>query len=64
MFDKKETRFKLKLKEHVEGCGNIKILVDTKTGVNYLVPAEMALSGASPLYNSDGTLLIDKDIVK
>lgn len=57
-----EKRFKLKLKEYVEGGGIIKIIVDKETGVNYLIPAEMALTGATPMYNADGSLLIDEDI--
>lgn len=59
--NKEEKRFKLKLKESIEGGGGIvKIIVDKKTGVNYLIPAEMALSGATPLYDKDGNLLIDE----
>lgn len=59
---KEEGRFKLKLKEHVEDGGIIKIIVDKETGVNYLIPAEMALTGVTPMYNADGSLLVDEDI--
>lgn len=51
-------RFKVKLKEHLSGS-IIKIVVDTKTGVNYLITSGIGLSGMTPLLDKDGKVVID-----
>jgi len=51
-------RFKVKLKEHVSGS-MIKIIVDTKTGVDYLITSGLGLSGRSPLLDKDGKIVVD-----
>ena len=51
-------RFKVKLKEHVGG-GIIKIVVDTETGVNYLITSGIGVSGMTPLLDKDGEVVID-----
>ena len=48
----------MKLKEHVGG-GIIKIVVDTETGVNYLITSGLGLSGMTPLLDKDGKVVID-----
>lgn len=54
----KKSRFKLKFKQHISG-GIIKIIVDTETGVNYLVTSGIGVSGMSPLLDKDGNVVID-----
>lgn len=51
-------RFEVKLKENVGG-GIIKIVVDTETGVNYLITSGLGLSGMTPLLDKDGKVVID-----
>ena len=55
---KMKKRFKVKLKEHLSG-GIIKIVVDTETGVNYLMTSGLGLSGMTPLLDKDGKIVID-----
>lgn len=52
-------RFKVKEKEYFSG-GIIKIVVDTKTGVNYLITSGIGVSGMTPLLDKDGKIIIDK----
>ena len=56
MFNK-DTRFKIKHKEGLGGF-NICILVDTQTGVNYIMSG-MA-SAITPLLDENGNVVIDK----
>ena len=49
-------RFLLKSKQHLSG-GIIKIVVDTQTGVNYLITSGL---GMTPLLNEKGEVVIDK----
>jgi len=53
-----KSRFVVKSKEHVSG-GIIKIVVDTETGVNYLITSGMGLSGMTPLLDKEGKIVID-----
>lgn len=57
--DKCMKRFIVKEKEHVGG-GIIRIVVDTQTGVNYLITSGFGLSGMTPLLDHDGKTVIDK----
>ncbi|MEK4630556.1 DUF6440 family protein [Solibacillus sp. FSL R7-0682] len=52
-------RFILKTKEHFSG-GIIKIVIDTETGVNYLITSGFGISGMTPLLDKDGKIIIDK----
>jgi len=54
-------RFILKSKQHLSG-GIIKIVVDTETGVNYLMTSGIGLNGMTPLLDKDGKVVIDKPI--
>lgn len=52
----KQDRFKVVFKEgSMSGC---KILVDTKTGVNYLYTWDGYSGGLTPLLNSDGSIVV------
>lgn len=59
MFDKKEKRFKLKSAESF-GLGAIQIVVDTITGVNYIITIGSSPSGITPLLDENGNVVIDK----
>ena len=52
---KKEERF---IKIHSENLGSEVILVDKKTGVNYLFVQSGYAGGLTPLLNRDGTPVI------
>ncbi|MDE6714392.1 MAG: hypothetical protein K2K20_11720 [Lachnospiraceae bacterium] len=52
-------RFEVREKQHISG-GIIKIIVDTKTGVNYLVTSGMGISGMTPLLDCNGKVVITK----
>ena len=60
MFEKKEKRFKVK-EEQSLGMGALQIVVDTVTGVNYLLSAAMnGVSGITPLLDENGNVVIDR----
>ncbi|NNJ29720.1 DUF6440 family protein [Lacrimispora defluvii] len=52
-------RFIIKDKQHISG-GILKIIVDTRTGVNYLVSSGFGVSGMTPLLDKEGKIVIDK----
>ena len=52
---KKEERF---IKIHSENLGSEVILVDKKTGVNYLFHASGYAGGLTPLLNADGSPVV------
>lgn len=52
---KKEERF---IKVHSENMGSEMILVDRKTGVNYLFVSSGYAGGLTPLLNRDGTPIV------
>lgn len=52
-------RFEVREQQQISG-GIIKIIVDTKTGVNYLVTSGMGVSGMTPLLDSNGKVVITK----
>ncbi|WP_214851369.1 DUF6440 family protein [Exiguobacterium sp. s193] len=54
-----DKRFVLKSKQHLSG-GIIKIVVDTQTGVNYLMTSGLGVSGMTPLLDQDGKVVVDK----
>lgn len=56
-----DKRFELKEKQHISG-GILKIIVDKKTGVNYLVTSGIGVSGMTPLLDENGNIVIDKKI--
>ena len=51
-------RFILKSKQNLSG-GIIKIVVDTETGINYLITSGFGLSGMTPLLDKDGKVVVD-----
>jgi len=54
-------RFILKSKQHLSG-GIIKIVLDTETGVNYLMTSGLGLNGMTPLLDKEGKVVIDKPV--
>ncbi len=60
--DKKPKRFTLKEREGIGTC-IIEILVDTKTGVNYLV-TQSPYGGITPLLDENGNIVIDKESIE
>lgn len=59
MFEKKAKRFQVK-EEQTLGLGAIQIVVDTVTGVNYLLSIGIGVSGITPLLDENGNVVIDK----
>ncbi|WP_138206854.1 DUF6440 family protein [Haloimpatiens lingqiaonensis] len=60
--EKKEKRFVVK-EEQSLGIGvfdALYIVVDTRTGVNYLMTARDGVNGITPLLDSDGKVVVDK----
>lgn len=55
---KKEKRFVIKEQQDL-GLGAMYVLVDTKTGVNYLATVGLAVSGITPLLDSEGAVVVD-----
>ena len=55
---KKEKRFVIKEQQDL-GFGAMYVLVDTKTGVNYLATVGLAVSGITPLLDANGNVVID-----
>lgn len=60
MFEKKEKRFRVKEMESYGGSGTIRIIVDTKTGVNYIMTEGVGGSSITPLLDSNGKVMIEK----
>lgn len=59
MLEKKEKRFKVK-EEQSLGMGSVQIIVDTKTGVNYLHTMGAGQSGITPLLDENGNVVADR----
>ena len=59
MLGKKEKRFIVKETESYGGSGTIRIIVDTKTGVNYIITEGVGGSSITPLLDSNGNVVID-----
>ena len=58
MAAKKDKRFIIKEQQDL-GFGAMYVLADTKTGVNYLATVGVAVSGITPLLDSNGNVVID-----
>ncbi len=63
--DKKKGRFIVKTMEMHGGIHIFEVVVDTQTGVNYLqatrdIPNNISTS-ITPLYNSDGTVIVTEE---
>ena len=58
MAAKKEKRLIIKEQQDL-GFGAMYVLTDTKTGVNYLATVGVAVSGITPLLDSNGDVVID-----
>ncbi|MDK2968379.1 DUF6440 family protein [Lacrimispora sp.] len=52
-------RFEIKEQQHISG-GIVKIIVDTETGVHYLIASGMGVSGMTPLLDKDGKVIMKK----
>ena len=59
MFSKKEKRFENKFIENLD-FGTIIVLVDKKTGVNYLLAQGLNCCSLTPLLDSKGNLVVEK----
>ena len=57
MRDKKK-RFVVKEEQSI-GLGAVQIVVDTETGVNYLLTIGTGVSGLTPLLDRNGAVVID-----
>lgn len=57
--EKKEKRFVIK-EEQALAFGAVYIIVDTHTGVNYLMTVGNGPSGMTPLLDSNGNVVIDR----
>lgn len=57
---KDNNRFYVKSVDNVKGLGRISILVDRKTGVNYINAWVGTGSGLTPLLDENGKPVIDK----
>ncbi len=57
--DKKDKRFVIK-DEQALICGALYIIVDTQTGVNYLMTVGTGQNTITPLLNSEGKVLVDR----
>ncbi len=57
---KKDNRFYVKSEENLPSLGKITILVDTKTGVNYIHSWVGTGSGITPLLDEHGEIIVDK----
>ena len=56
---KKEKRFVIKEEQSLT-WGSVQVLLDTRTGVNYLVTMGMGgVSGITPLLDSNGKVVVD-----
>ena len=64
LFDKDEKkkgkRFVIK-EEYNLGLGGVQIIIDTVTGVNYMNVLGGAMNGLTPLLDSNGNVIIDKE---
>ena len=60
MFEKEEKRFQLKEKVQDTVNGPLCIMVDTLTGVNYLIMDGISSFGMTPLLDENGNVVIDK----
>lgn len=56
---KERKRFNVKEAESYSGSGTIRIIVDTKTGVNYIMTEGVGGSSITPLLDSNGKVVID-----
>lgn len=52
-------RFEVRESQQIAG-GILKIIVDTKTGVNYLATSGTGVSGMTPLLDSNGKVVVTK----
>lgn len=59
MFEKKKKRFSLKEEENYS-FGAVRVIVDTITGVNYIMTVGVGGSSITPLLDGDGNVVVDK----
>ncbi len=58
--NKEEKRFIIKEQQGI-AFGSVSIIVDTKTGVNYLMSIGSGPSSLTPLLDENGNVVIDKN---
>ncbi|MDE6035074.1 MAG: hypothetical protein K2G36_04110 [Ruminococcus sp.] len=59
MFDKKEKRFIVKEKQVIGIGGEIQVIVDTVTGVNYLNTSGTAYAGLTIMRDANDKIIVD-----
>lgn len=59
--EKKQKRFVIK-EEQSLGFGAVYIIVDTITGVNYITTVGTGMNSLTPLLDSEGKVVIDKNL--
>lgn len=57
----KNKRFVVKENQSIAVAGGIYVIVDTNTGVNYLLTIGTGFNGITPLLDSKGKVVIDRD---
>lgn len=57
----KNKRFVVKENQSIAVAGGIYVIVDTNTGVNYLLTIGTGFNGITPLLDSEGKVVIDRD---
>lgn len=64
MFGKEKKAKRFVVKEEESLCfGAVYIVVDTKTGVNYIMTVGTGINALTPLLDSDGSVVVDNIIL-
>lgn len=64
MFGKEKKAKRFVVKEEEALCfGAVYIVVDTKTGVNYIMTVGTGINALTPLLDSDGSVVVDNIIL-
>lgn len=58
--DKKDKRFVIKEEQALRFFGALYVVVDTETGVNYLMTVGTGQNGITALLDSEGKVIVDK----
>jgi len=58
-----EQRFVIQDRQSFPG-GTLWVVIDTQTGVNYLISGGMGLSGMMPLVDEKGKVMVSKEYLK
>ena len=60
---RKEQRFVIQDRQSFPG-GTLLVVIDTQTGVNYLISGGMGLSGMTPLVDEKGRVIVSEEYKK